>query len=154
MLAKNRLLAVLAVMFLLEATTSRADNRKPLRLSDDAKSAVATAFVDNGDTCDSTAPAGPACRVYKPCVTYRGCCDCCGPTASQTLMVPDPCDDCCCTPSRAEIPVCIPACCKNPCISCKCGLFGRGVVTYSYDCGCCITIVFRNCGDVIVKYSG
>ena len=106
------------------------------------------------DACDSTAPAGPACRVYKPCVTYRGCCDCCGPTASQTLMVPDPCDDCCCTPSRAEIPVCLPACCKNPCVSCKCGLFGRGVVTYSYDCGCCVTIVFRNCGDVIVKYSG
>jgi hypothetical protein len=30
-------------------------------------------------------------------------------------------------------------------------LFGRSIVTYSYDC-CCVTIVFRRGGDVVVKY--
>src|SRR5262249_53097839 len=105
-----------------------------------------------GDGCETTQAPAPACKTYKPCVDYRGCCDCCGPKASQTLLVKDPCD-CCCTPCLAEIPVCLPACCKNPCIGCRCGLFGRGIVTYSYDCGCCVTIVFTRCGDVIVKYS-
>jgi hypothetical protein len=95
------------------------------------------------------APAAP-CKTYKPCVEYRGCCDCCGPKVSQVLKVKDPCDCCCCL---AEIPVCLPACCKNPCVDCRCGWFGRGIVTYSYNCGCCVTIVFTRCGDVIVKYS-
>jgi hypothetical protein len=107
-------------------------------------------LLSSGDCCE-TAPA--PCKTYQPCIDYRGCWDCCTPTVHQVLNVKDPCD-CCCSPCVAEIPVCLPACCKNPCVCCKCGLFGRGVVTYSYDCGCCITIVFRNCGDVIVKYSG
>jgi hypothetical protein len=154
MLSRNRLTLVFAAMFLLQATTSQADNRKALRFSDDAKPAIAPASIASSDVGNPTPAVGPACRIYKPCVTYRGCCDSCGQSVNQTLMVPDPCDDCCCTPSRAEISVCLPACCKNPCINCKCGLFGRGVVTYSYDCGCCVTIVFRNGGDVIVKYSG
>jgi hypothetical protein len=109
---------------------------------------VSLAKTTSGD-CAATAPA-KECKTYKPCVSYVGCCDCCGPKASQVLKVKDPCDCCCC--ELAEIPVCLPACCKNPCISCKCGLLGRGVVTYSYDC-CCVTIVFKRCGDVVVKYN-
>ncbi|HZZ27815.1 MAG TPA: hypothetical protein VFE46_07375 [Pirellulales bacterium] len=104
----------------------------------------------SGDCCQTAPTPAPACTTYKPCITYRGCCDCCGPKVSQVLKVKDP-GDCCCN-SLAEIPVCLPACCKNPCVSCKCGLLGRGVVTYSYDC-CCVTVIFTRCGDVIVRYS-
>jgi hypothetical protein len=103
-------------------------------------------LAKSGDCCVTP----PACEVYKPCVTYCGGFCGCGPKVSQTLQVKDPC--CCC--SIAEIPVCLPECCKKPCVYSKCGLFGRGIVTYSYEGGCCVTIVFRRCGDVVVKYSG
>ena len=106
------------------------------------------------DCCQTAAPApapAPACKTYKPCVCYRGDFCCCGPRVSQTLLVKDSCDCCACV---AEIPVCLPACCTgNPKVCCECGLFGRTIVTYSYDCGACVTIVFRRC-DVVVKYSG
>jgi hypothetical protein len=104
----------------------------------------------NGDCCQTAPAPAPECKTYQPCVIYRGCCDCCGPKATQVLKVKDPSDCCCC--SVAEIPVCLPTACKDPKVCSTCGLLGRGIVTYSYDCGCCVTIIFRNCGDVIVKY--
>jgi hypothetical protein len=106
---------------------------------------VKSVSLSKGGDCCVT----PKCEVYKPCVTYCGGFCGCGPKVSQVLQVKDPC--CCC--SIAEIPVCLPECCKNPCVNCKCGRFGRAVVTYSYAGGCCVTIVFRRCGDVVVKYS-
>src|SRR5262249_7855384 len=110
----------------------------------------AASLAKSSGGCEATQLA---CGSYKPCVTYRGCLDCCGAKVSQVLMVKDPCD-CSCKPCMAEIPVCLPACCKKPCVNCKCGLLGRGIVTYSYDCGVCVTVVFRNCGDVVVVYRG
>ncbi len=156
MLQKRNILAlaVASVTLLAGLATLRADNHPTARLVTASKPVAAknVSLALNGD-CNQTAPApAPQCKTYKPCIDYRGCWDRCGPKVSTVLKVKDPCD-CCCNPCLAEIPVCLPACCKNPCVSCKCGLFGRSVVTYSYDCGCCITIVFRNCGDVIVKYS-
>ncbi len=149
MLKISNFCCVLAAAFLLfSGTPSRADSRADARLLNKADtSAVKT--VSLAKTGDGCATPAPTCKTYKPCISYCGCCDCCGPKASQVLLVKDPCDCCC---ELAEIPVCLPACCKNPCISCRCGLFGRGIVTYSYDC-CCVTIIFRRCGDVIVKYS-
>jgi hypothetical protein len=128
-------------------------NSQPAQLPSGAQTvAVKNASLAlNGDCCETAPAPAPECTTYKPCVTYRGCCDYCGPKASQVLKVKDPCD-CCCNPCVAEIPVCLPACCKDPKVCSSCGLFGRGIVTYSYDCGCCVTIVFRNCGDVIVRY--
>ena len=145
-------LASVGLMWLACVANLRADSQ-PIRLlnSSQAVSVKNASLMLNGDCCP-TAPA-PACKTYQPCVTYRGCCGCCGPKVSQVLKVKDPCDCCCCA-CVAEIPVCLPACCKDAKVCCGCGLFGRGVVTYSYDCGCCVTIVFRRCGDVIVKYSG
>lgn len=159
MLRIRNIYGSIAVGLLLLAPSNRldADNRVSTQLASPVRTPVAKQVSLKLSTdCCETAPApapAPACKTYKPCVTYRGCWDCCGPTVSQTLKVKDPCV-CCCNPCMAEIPVCLPACCKNPCVDCRCGLFGRGIVTYSYDCGCCVTIVFRGCGDVIVKYSG
>jgi hypothetical protein len=151
MLKLSNLCGVLAAgLVVLAVSAAGADNRAPVRLLDKSTGTpIATVSLStSGDCCKTT--TAPVCKTYKPCVSYCGCCDCCGPKASQVLSVKDPCDCCC---SLAEIPVCLPACCKNPCVSCRCGLFGRGVVTYSYDCGCCVTIIFRRCGDVVVKYS-
>lgn len=100
-----------------------------------------------GDDC--CAPP-PVCTVYKPCVEYKGCLDCCGPKVQQVLVVKNP-RDCCCA---AEVPVCLPACCSNPCVSSRCALFGRSIVKYEYDCGVCVTVMFRKCGDVVVTYRG
>ncbi len=149
-------LLALTLIFVGGTTSLQADSVRPSQVAANkavvAKNVSLSTSSDCCETAQAPAPA-PTCKTYKPCVTYRGCWDCCGPKASHTLNVKDPCD-CCCNPCYAEIPVCLPACCKNPCVSCKCGLFGRGIVTYSFDCGCCVTIVFRNCGEVIVKYSG
>ena len=153
MLTQINLRCVVAAGALLCSTVVlHADNRLPTRLLDAASTTpvVRTSLARAADGCEVTQPG---CGSYKPCITYRGCLDCCGPKVSQTLMVKDPCD-CSCKPCAAEIPVCLPACCKHPCVSCKCGLLGRGIVTYSYDCGVCVTVVFRNCGDVVVVYRG
>ncbi|HEY2826243.1 MAG TPA: hypothetical protein VGJ04_01475 [Pirellulales bacterium] len=139
-------LIAIGLMLSLGGAKLQADSQRPIHVKN-------MSLTLNGDCCETAPAPAPACKTYKPCITYRGCCDCCGPKVSQVLQVKDPCD-CCCNPCVAEIPVCLPACCKNPCVSCKCGLFGRGIVTYSYDCGCCVTVVFCNCGEVIVKYRG
>ena len=142
----------LAAVLVLLSSSALAGPRGPARLLDASRATPTVEASLTGSDCCPPAPV-VQCKTYQPCVTYRGCLDCCGPKVSQVLMVKDPCD-CCCNPCVAEIPVCLPACCTQPCINCKCGLLGRGVVTYSYDCGTCVTIVFRKCGDVIVKYSG
>jgi hypothetical protein len=151
MLMKRNLLSaiVLAALLSLAAVASADQKLQPVSST---KSAVQTvAFVKNAD-CPPA--AAPVCSVYQPCVIYkhcgRCCCDC-SPPVKQVLLVKDPCD-CCCV---AEIPVCLPACCKEACVSSKCGLRGRrGVVTYEYDCGVCVTFTFRRCGDVVVTYRG
>ena len=49
------------------------------------------------------------------------------PPARAVLQVKDPC----CGRCPVEIPVCIPVCCTDaPKVRCRCGLLGRGYVTY------------------------
>jgi hypothetical protein len=143
---QKAMMAALAAAAMLCGAVTHAESRTSARLLDARVQTVSASLAG----CEAIQPT---CGCYKPCVTYRGCFDCCGPKVSQVLMVKDPCD-CSCNPCAAEIPVCLPACCKTPCVNCKCGLLGRGIVTYSYDCGACVTVVFRNCGDVVVVYRG
>jgi hypothetical protein len=144
------LLLASAFTVLTVVATAPADSRVPAKLLPTASETPAAEVSLKSSDCCTTAPAAE-CKTYKPCVTYCGGFCTCGPKASQVLMVKDPCDCCC---EIAEIPVCLPACCTKPCVNSRCGLFGRGIVTYEYDCGACVTIVFRRCGDVVVKYSG
>jgi hypothetical protein len=148
---RNLLGAAAVVLLLIGPTFAATASYSSVKLVSATANAPVKTVSLNKNNNDCPPAAAQPCKTYKPCsISYCGCCDCCGPKASQTLLVKDPCDCCC---ECAEIPVCLPACCKNPCISCRCGLFGRSFVTYSYDCGCCVTIVFRRCGDVVVKYS-
>ena len=140
-----------AAMLLSSAPAVRAENSAAGLLEGASRGhVIAASLAKSSGGCEETQPT---CGSYKPCITYRGCLDCCGPKVNQVLLVKDPCD-CSCNPCAAEIPVCLPACCKTPCVNCKSGLLGRGIVTYSYDCGVCVTVVFRNCGDVVVVYRG
>ncbi|MCC7084320.1 MAG: hypothetical protein IT427_04855 [Pirellulales bacterium] len=137
---RNHFIAAISFALMLTAAVASADH-----------AATKTMALVKSTSCPPA--AAPACNVYQPCVTYRhcGCCDLCSPMVKQVLMVDDPCD-CCCV---AQISVCLPACCKAACVNSKCGLFGRrGVVTYSYDCGVCVTINFLRCGEVVVTYRG
>jgi hypothetical protein len=67
------------------------------------------------------------------------------------MMVKNPADGC-----VYEIPLCIPACCTGePTMDEWCGLFGRGVVEYCWECGFRAKVVFRHVlGDVKVEYDG
>jgi hypothetical protein len=67
------------------------------------------------------------------------------------MMVKNPADGC-----IYEIPLCVPACCTGePVMSEWCGLFGRGVVEYCWECGFTAKVKFRHIlGDVKVEYDG
>jgi hypothetical protein len=102
------------------------------------------------DPCCDVAPK--CCPA--PCITYhhrrhrKACYDPCQGMASMVLAVKDPC--CCC---NVDVPVCVPACCTDvPCVNSRCGLFGRGIVEYSWDCGFRVQIVFNKHGKVRVTY--
>jgi hypothetical protein len=47
-------------------------------------------------------------------------------------------------------------CCVTgaPCVSTRCGLFGRTIVEYSWDCGYRIEVTMTKKGDAIVTYFG
>ena len=100
--------------------------------------------------------AGPT--VYEPCIQYRHlfrwrkvCCGSCTAPIQTVLVVDNPAR-CGCT---AAVPVCIPGCCTGePCVKSRCGLFGRGIVTYEWCNGCRLTVTFNHCGDVLVTYFG
>jgi hypothetical protein len=100
------------------------------------------------------------CEPVKPCcdrcISYchhRACkkvCCGCEPPMHTVLQVKDPC--CCC---MVDVPVCLPSCCTGcPDVCGRCGIFGRGVVTYNWCCGYTIKIVFSRCGDITVHYFG
>jgi hypothetical protein len=65
------------------------------------------------------------------------------------LQVYDPC--CCCC---IDVPVCVPACCCNPCASSRGGLLVRGVTTYRFDCGYRVRIVMGHKGNLAVHTYG
>lgn len=70
------------------------------------------------------------------------------PFVELTTITQNPADGC-----FYEIPLCLPACCiGEPQVTSYCGLLGRGVVVYCYDCGLKIEVKFRLRGDVEVEY--
>jgi len=73
------------------------------------------------------------------------------PPKKIVLVVKDPCYcDC-----SLEVPICLPSCCKGePCVTSRCGVLCRGVVTYKWCCGFRVKVIFRNCGDVLVVSYG
>jgi len=68
----------------------------------------------------------------------------------ELVMVTKNPADCC----LYEICLCVPACCTGePVVSERCGLGGRGVVEYCWECGFTATVKFRHrIGDVKVDY--
>jgi hypothetical protein len=101
------------------------------------------------------APAAECC--CGPSVDYRAhrvcrkvCCGCAAPMEA-TLDVQDPC----CCGRVVPVTVCLPACCEGcPAVSSRCGLFGRGIVTYDWCCGYKVRVVFDRRGDVTVHTYG
>ena len=70
------------------------------------------------------------------------------PFVELSMVTRNPADGC-----FYEIPMCLPACCTGePKMSRYCGLFGRGVVVYCYECGLEVEVKFRLRGDVEVEY--
>ena len=88
-----------------------------------------------------------------PTIAYRErgrcrkmCCDC-EPPIETALSVEQP--RCC--DSFVEVPICLPGCCKSaPSVECRKGLFCNGVVTYRWNCGFKVIVVFKKSGDIIV----
>ena len=103
---------------------------------------------------------GPGCCEpkcdYNPCIKYlhrRGRCRSCYNCDPSQKIVMEVADPCCCK-CTVEVPMCIPACCKDkPCVSSSCGPF-RGVVWYKWCCGFEARVVFSRCGDITVTYFG
>ena len=124
-----------------------------------ASVAAVSAGARNVSAVAVDAQAGPAVPLCcpQPCISYRyhGCFrqDCDSPPPIRTVLLvknPQSCEDC-----YVEVPVCIPVCSMGePCVSSRCGLFGRGIVTYEYESGFSIQVVFRARGDVVVHYRG
>jgi hypothetical protein len=70
------------------------------------------------------------------------------PFVELAMVTQNPADGC-----FYEIPLCLPACCTGePTVDSYCGLRGRGVVVYCYECGLEIEVKFRLRGDVEVEY--
>jgi hypothetical protein len=70
------------------------------------------------------------------------------PFVELSMVTQNPADGC-----FYEIPLCLPACCTGePKVTSYCGLMGRGVVVYCYECGLEIEVKFRLRGDVEVEY--
>ena len=113
--------------------------------------------AEAGEGSEPAAAVAPAADCCKTCVSYvahrpcRKVCCCCTPAKETVLKVKDPC--CCCR--VVEVPICLPGCCEGcPCVHSRCGLLGRGVVTYTWCCGYKVRIIFRRCGDVVVHTYG
>lgn len=154
----RRVFAIALAVCALGVLTSTAEARRlrqdppaaptpPASPSDAAPAAAAPVYASG-----CCADAKPCC---DPCIKYRHrrnrcfkCCEC--GTTSCTLRVKDPC--CCC---YIDVPVCMPCCVKGePCVSTRCGLFGRTIVEYSWDCGYRIEVAMTKHGDAIVTYFG
>jgi hypothetical protein len=115
---------------------------------------AAYAASSSATTAAAAGEIAPCC--YQPCITYHylGCkkrCCGCEPPVPVVLTVVDPC--CCCA---IEVPVCLPARCVGcePCVTSRCGVLGRGIVEYKWDCGFRVRIVINKGGDVRVTYIG
>ena len=86
----------------------------------------------------SSLTAGPIC-CPPPCPP---------PPIKVCLNVQNPA---CCT-QCTTVEVCIPGCCEGPPKVCsRCGILGRGIVTYEWCCGHRVTVVFTALGTVRVR---
>ncbi len=86
--------------------------------------------------------AGAACFVPDCCPAP------CPPTKTLVLNVTNPA----CCHDHACVKVCVPACCDGPPKVCaRCGILGRGIVTYEWCCGHRVTVVFTARGTVRVR---
>ena len=116
---------------------------------------IASPAVDTAAFEAAISPEASDCaRCYEPCIRYRHwgrkLCGCCEPYVGQVLCVTNP-RTCC----KAEVPVCLPACCTGcPTVTRRCALLGGSVVTYRWCCGVSVTVRFDRCGDVLVTYHG
>jgi hypothetical protein len=53
------------------------------------------------------------------------------------------------------VPICLPACCTGePSVCAGTGFLCRDVVDYEWCCGFRVKVVFRRCGDLLVKTWG
>lgn len=154
-MTNRRLFLAAAAVLALSLTASTASARRlqdppppPQSPSDVAPPAAAVPVYASG-CCDACKPC------CDPCITYRcrrnRCFKCCSyETTSATLRVKD-----CCRCCYVDVPVCIPCCCEGkPCVSTRCGLFGRTITEYSWDCGYRIEVTLTKRGDVIVTSFG
>jgi hypothetical protein len=125
----------------------QADGRTAARR--DANQLTSLTAAKGEDCC---APKADCCP--KPCIVYRSCgpklcCDC-KPPKEITLKVKNPCTGC-----EVDVPLCLPACCEGePTVCCGKGIFCRDTVEYEWCCGFRAKVVFRHCGDLLVKTWG
>ncbi|MGD9722295.1 MAG: hypothetical protein AB7O59_11360 [Pirellulales bacterium] len=135
-------------LFLVSLASTPAEARLGSRLERAELASVKTASLE-GDCC---VPKEPCCP--EPCIKYHHCgpklCCGCEPPKEITLKVKNPCTGC-----EVDVPICLPACCKGePEICCGKGLFCRDVVEYEWCCGFRVKVIFRHCGDLLVKTWG
>jgi hypothetical protein len=103
---------------------------------------------DASPSCAPCKKCSPRCISYKHHPTLRRtCCTC--QTKKVVLQVYDPC--CCCC---IDVPVCVPACCCNPCASARGGLIARSVTTFRFDCGYKVMVVVGPQGNLVVHSYG
>jgi hypothetical protein len=96
-------------------------------------------------------PVGPAYLPPPVVPAYMPAPYCpppCAPTKTIVLNVKNPA----CCGDGACVKVCVPACCEGPPQVCaRCGVLGRGIVTYEWCCGHRVTVVFTALGTVRVR---
>ena len=142
----TKLMAVCGVVALL--ITAASVQAKGLRVQQEAP-VPETGAVVVAD-CDT-------CCAPKYCIVYRNhhvgrkvCCDPCLPAVQTILQVQDPCTCC-----PIEVPVCVPGCCTDaPCVTTRCGLFGRTITEYTWCCGFKVRIVMTKRDTIIVHTYG
>ncbi|MBW3598223.1 MAG: hypothetical protein KY475_13250 [Planctomycetes bacterium] len=100
-------------------------------------------------SASAEAKAYPAPPHYGPAAFAPHYCPPPAPaTKTLCLKVQNPacCHDC------ATVKVCVPCCCEGPPKVCaRCGVLGRGIVTYEWCCGHRVTVVFTALGTVRVR---
>ena len=75
----------------------------------------------------------------------------CKPAPPPQVLVLNVKNPACCG-DYACVKVCVPGCCEGPPTVCaRCGVLGRGIVTYRWCCGHQVTVVFTALGGVRVR---
>jgi hypothetical protein len=135
-----------AVVVLLQATAGEA------RLAPPREAQRLTSLRTARTGADCCAPQEACCPT--PCIKYHHCgpklCCGCEPPKEVVLKVKNPCTGC-----EVDVPICMPACCEGePEVCYGKGLFCRDTVEYEWCCGFRVKVVFRHCGDLLVKTWG